>query len=137
PFEFESGYPYEQDVRNAMSQWEDAGGVWFCQHGNEPNYVVIRNTTGSSNSPIGMQGGAQSCYIGNGYKALHELGHNTESRIIRRARADGVQGRRTRHGPAALRSALSGKSGPGENQEGPPPSDGHGHVLRDRDGRPS
>jgi hypothetical protein len=63
--------------------------------------------------------------------------HNTESRIIRRACADGVQDRRTCHEPAALLSALSGKSGPGENQKGPPPSDGHGHVLRDRDGRPS
>lgn len=75
PFEFEPNYPYESDVRNAMERWEAAGGVWFSKHGNEPNYIVIKNTSGSSGSPVGMVGGPQSVFINAGYKALHELGH--------------------------------------------------------------
>lgn len=75
PFEFETGYPHKSAVLAAMKKWEDAGKVWFCQRGNEPNYLVIRNTAGSSNSHVGMNSGPQDVYIGDGYKALHELGH--------------------------------------------------------------
>lgn len=75
PFEFEEGYPYESEVRAAMAQWEAAGGVWFCQRGNEANYLVIKNTSGSSGSQIGMIGGPQDVFINAGYKAPHELGH--------------------------------------------------------------
>jgi hypothetical protein len=74
PFEFEADYPYRDDVLKAMALWEQSG-VWFCQRGNEPNYVVVRNTSGSSNSVVGMSGQSQSVYIGDGYKSLHELGH--------------------------------------------------------------
>ena len=43
PYEFESGYPHESDVRTAMDKWENAGGVSFVVHRNEPNYLIIRN----------------------------------------------------------------------------------------------
>ena len=37
PYEFESGYPHESDVRTAMDKWENAGGVSIVVHRNEPN----------------------------------------------------------------------------------------------------
>jgi integrase len=66
---------------------------------------------------------------------IHDLRHNTESRIIRRARAGGAQDRRTYEGRLPWCSALSGRSDPSEKRGWSPPSNGHGHVLRDRDGR--
>ncbi|KAJ7794263.1 hypothetical protein B0H14DRAFT_3159162 [Mycena olivaceomarginata] len=76
PFEFESGYPHESDVRDAMTKWEKAAGVSFVEHRNEANYIVIQDpASGKSSSSIGMLGGKQTVEIEVGYKALHELGH--------------------------------------------------------------
>lgn len=75
PFEFEPGYPYKEAAVRAMRLWQEAGGVWFCQRGNEPDYLVIKNTSGSSQSYPGKRGGPQDVLIGADYKALHELGH--------------------------------------------------------------
>lgn len=74
-YEFESGYPHKSDVRSAMDKWEDAVGVTFVERVNEPNYLVIKETSESSKSHVGMEGGPQVVLIGDGYKALHELGH--------------------------------------------------------------
>ena len=77
PYIFESGFPYESDVRNAMDQWQGAAGASFVQRVNEANYLVIKvPPSGGSNSSIGMIGGAQDVNIDAGYKALHELEHS-------------------------------------------------------------
>ena len=76
PFAFDSGYPYVNDVLNAMNTIQNASRVWFCERGNEANYVLIQNLAGSSFSDVGMRNkGQQLANIQAGYKALHELGH--------------------------------------------------------------
>ncbi len=75
PYTFESGYPYKDDVRDAMKKWADAAGVSFSERVKEANYLVIKKPAGGSSSSIGMQGGPQDVYINAGYKSLHELGH--------------------------------------------------------------
>jgi len=75
PFMLEDGYPYEGDVRAAMNTIESNTRIWFCQKGNEANYVVITNMGQGSYSDVGMKGGKQSANIQAGFKALHELGH--------------------------------------------------------------
>src|SRR5947199_8222946 len=66
PYTFESGYPYKDDVREAMKKWADAAGVSFPERVKEANYLVIRQPTGGSSSSIGMQGGPQDVYINAG-----------------------------------------------------------------------
>lgn len=77
PYEFEAGFPYQDDVREAMDKWQGAAGVTFVPRRNEANYVILRQPPPGSGSgtAIGMQEGAQIVFINAGYKALHELGH--------------------------------------------------------------
>ncbi|KAI1124600.1 hypothetical protein F5Y10DRAFT_284916 [Nemania abortiva] len=76
PYEFERGYPYQNEVRKAMDKWENAASVSFVLRHNEDDYLFIQNRASKpGSSAIGMQGGAQDVYIEAGFKSLRELGH--------------------------------------------------------------
>ncbi len=77
PYVFEDRYPFADETRAAMTQWELAAGVFFIERSNEQNYRFVRKPTDGSGSRsyIGMTGGKQDIFINNGYKSLHELGH--------------------------------------------------------------
>lgn len=88
PYEFESGYPHQGAIRDAMDKWEDAAGVSFVARRKEKDYLVVRYpASGSSSSALGMRGGAQDVYVEVGYKSLHELGH-TLGLIHEQSRSD-------------------------------------------------
>ncbi|HEX4363329.1 MAG TPA: M12 family metallopeptidase [Solirubrobacteraceae bacterium] len=77
PYKFESGFPFEGDVLDAIAKWEYATGVRFVPWNNERNYILIQTPRPNepSTSDVGMKGGQQGVFIGQGFLATHELGH--------------------------------------------------------------
>jgi hypothetical protein len=75
PFQSIDDHPFKLNILLAMAQIEEVSRVWFCQRGDEPNYLKFTNNSGSSHSSIGMVGGEQIINVNKPFIPLHEIMH--------------------------------------------------------------
>jgi hypothetical protein len=78
PYEFDpQDHPHKKEIYAAMKEIEDNTNIWFCQRGNEVDFVKITNDKGrvSYTNGIGIEKRPVILNIVSGFVSLHELGH--------------------------------------------------------------